>query len=332
MTAVLGLWVLIILFGVREKKNNGQPLIMAQSVALRGICAVEIMIGHLGGSTGSEILWPNRKAGILFVGIFFMLSGYGVAYSVQHKENYLRCFVGKKIIKLMIPAYLVYFICETINILYWQNRGWEMLINFKYFFASLNWYVWEQLALYIVYYCVYRLITNKAELAIGVVSVIFIAVAFAFRVNNPWYGSTLCFTLGLSYYKYEEEIQRLIADKFWIIILGFGSILVVATMAFLFWGNESILGNPVARNAASLSFCIVTLALLSRVEIGNSVSRCLGKCSYEIYLVHPFVLSFLSGIKLNSNIIFCWLTIGSSVLLAVIIHNITVMKIRSKVQ
>ena len=37
-------------------------------------------------------------------------------------------------------------------------------------------------------------------------------------------------------------------------------------------------------------------------------------------------------ISLNSNIIFCWLTIGSSVLLAVIIHNITVMKIRSKVQ
>lgn len=40
------------------------------SQAIKGLSALEIMIGHLGIATGFSFLYPNRKAGILFVGIF----------------------------------------------------------------------------------------------------------------------------------------------------------------------------------------------------------------------------------------------------------------------
>lgn len=54
---------------------------------------IVIMIGHIGLATGSIVLYPNRKAGILFVGIFFMLSGYGLIYSVDNKPEYLKHFL-----------------------------------------------------------------------------------------------------------------------------------------------------------------------------------------------------------------------------------------------
>ena len=126
---ILAAWIAIVLFGIEKKKIVGQPLEERQATALRGICAVEIMIGHIGLYTGNEILYPNRKAGVLFVGVFLLLSGYGVAYSVEHKKDYLQHFIRKKILKLILPAYLVYFLYEVFKVLFIQNVNWDILIN-----------------------------------------------------------------------------------------------------------------------------------------------------------------------------------------------------------
>lgn len=115
VVGILFLWIILIVVGIkRNKKLKGDALCQGNVMALRGICAIEIMMGHLGIATGSAVLFPNRKAGILFVGIFFALSGYGLMYSVSNKENYLRGFLIKRlIVKLLLPAYVV-FIISTI--------------------------------------------------------------------------------------------------------------------------------------------------------------------------------------------------------------------------
>ena len=318
---ILAAWIAIVLFGIEKKKIVGQPLEERQATALRGICAVEIMIGHIGLYTGNEILYPNRKAGVLFVGVFLLLSGYGVAYSVEHKKDYLQHFIRKKILKLILPAYLVYFLYEVFKILFIQNVNWDILINIRNFLTVLNWYVWEQLAFYIIYYFVYKIMPEKVDLILGYISFIFICVAFAGkRLDNPWYGSTLCFVLGLIYYKHKEKIQKLISRRFWMMVVGFGCLLAASTGAFLLLGNESIIGNPLARNIASLSFCMIVLTVLSKVKIGNQVSYCLGKCSYEIYLIHSFVLSLLWEHGVEPQGLFCWLTAGISVVSALGIY------------
>lgn len=103
-------------------------------------------------------------------------------------------------------------------------------------------------------------------------------------------------------------------------VVGFGCLLAASTGAFLLLGNESIIGNPLARNIASLSFCMIVLTVLSKVKIGNQVSYCLGKCSYEIYLIHSFVLSLLWEHGVEPQGLFCWLTAGISVVSALGIH------------
>ncbi len=123
MIIILLLWVLLILCGSERNKSGSLPLEREQSVALRGICAIEIMIGHIGLATGSAVLYPNRKAGILFVGIFFMLSGYGIAYCAEHKPGYFKHFIGKKALKLILPAYVVYAIYTAALIIMFGAAG-----------------------------------------------------------------------------------------------------------------------------------------------------------------------------------------------------------------
>ena len=107
MALILVLWLTLILAGISMNKDGQKPFCLKQTICLRGICAVEIMTGHIGLATGSVVLYPNRKAGILFVGIFFMLSGYGVVYGMEHKADYSKQFLLNRTIKLLIPAYAV---------------------------------------------------------------------------------------------------------------------------------------------------------------------------------------------------------------------------------
>ena len=75
MVIILILWIILIFWGISENKNHSNPLNKSLALALRGICAIEIMIGHIGLVTGSVVLYPNRKAGILFVGFFSCCPG-----------------------------------------------------------------------------------------------------------------------------------------------------------------------------------------------------------------------------------------------------------------
>ena len=115
MILVLIVWILLILVGINH--NQQDFLYEMNIIALRGICAIEIMLGHIGIVTGSIWLYPNRKAGILFVGVFFLLSGYGLMYSIENKKNYLKYFLYRKIQKLILPAYFIFFVAEWIKVI-----------------------------------------------------------------------------------------------------------------------------------------------------------------------------------------------------------------------
>lgn len=118
MLIILLSWMAIILIGISWKKDVLPPLDKNQATAIRGISAIEIMIGHIGVATGSLVLFPNRKAGILFVGIFFLLSGYGLALSADKKADYMDSFLLKKSTRLILPAYVVYAAYILISTVY----------------------------------------------------------------------------------------------------------------------------------------------------------------------------------------------------------------------
>lgn len=301
-------WIGTILYGAKILKSDisKSTLSNENSLVLRGISSIEIMLGHIGLATGGVILYPNRKAGILFVGIFFALSGYGLMYSKDTKTDYFNKFIPKRVKRVLIPAYIVYALIIIYRTFQYNAVNQLVnLVNIKFFFLETNWYVWEIILFYIVFYICSRKGrgSNSIEHCILFFSIIFILIAFLLKVDNPWYGSTLCFWVGIWYYNHRRWFEQKVIVHHYIlgIVLG-GVIVVTSILLFFLFGEHSIIGTLVARNVAAVFFVLTIIALLYKIQIGNKITMWLGAHSYEIYLFHLGFVGILQEYIDNPNI------------------------------
>lgn len=317
-------WIIIVLYKSSICDNYANPLSKENVLAVRGICAFEILLGHLGVATESVFLYPNRKAGILFVGVFFVLSGYGLAYSVTANSEYLKTFIKKRLPKILVPAVMIYIICISFQHVLCGDAKVSYIdrLNPLTFFETTNWYVWELVGLYILFWiCVRFDILKKHYLLILLVSLAFICVAHMCEIGKTWYGSTLCFWQGLILFEEQDKFKQKFVNKnpfLNMVILGLLTCLSIAL--FFFLDEGSIIGDIVARNIASLSFALMVIILLYCVKIGNNISKWLGKYSYEIFLFHPFLILIFRDIVKN-DIVFSVVVIVSSCLASYIYRN-----------
>lgn len=322
MPIILIAWIILVLLGIRYSKETICPFSLNNSLALRGICSIEIMIGHLGlpNATNSLYLYPNRKAGILFVGIFFALSGYGLMHCTIHKKGYLDSFLIKRIFKILFPAYAIFVFGILIKyFMHYPETFLYDILNFKSFFHSTNWYVWEIVLLYIVYYIFIR--KGKNGIYYIMISVcVFTILAYLIGLDNPWYGSTFCFLVGIILCIHENEFLSKIKvqNRHWLKIIIINSLITsTAILLFIFLGDQNMIGILILRNIASISFCILVITLLCKFEIGNYLSYFLGKYSYEIFLFHPIYIDIFRDIFSN-DLIFSVTVIFSSVISSII--------------
>lgn len=318
------IWIIIVLYKASICDKCSNPLSKENVLAVRGICAFEIMLGHLGVATESVFLYPNRKAGILFVGVFFVLSGYGLAYSVATNKDYIKTFIKNRIPKILVPAFVIYIIYILLQHIF--NGGAKVsyidALNPLAFFDATNWYVWELVGLYILFWiCVRFDILKKNYLLILAVSLVFVCVAYVCEIGKTWYGSTLCFWQGLMLFEAQEKFKRYFVSKHpFLNIVVLGVLTCVSIALFYFLDEGSIVGNVIARNVASISFSYMIIIILYCAQIGNNVSKWLGKYSYEIFLFHPFFILLFREI-VNNDIVFSLVVIFSSCLASYIYRN-----------
>ena len=316
---VLLVWLGLIFYGVKVRQNAGVALTMENTKALRGISAIEIMLGHIGIATHNVVQFPNRKAGILFVGIFFMLSGYGLAYGVANKEGYLRGFWMKRVPTVVVPAAIVI----AIDAIWHKGIGLEGVLE-----GGNRWYITELIVLYLVFYIGYRLAKNNGWIVVLLMSVVIVIGAFYVGVDNPWYGSTLCFPLGIIYFEHKEWTNGLKAATRWGAVGGLFVIMAVSMLGFFVYEN-TFFGNVIARNVASVSFCMIVILMLEVVSIGNTYSEILSVISYEVFLVHGYVIGSMKEIGLT-DYVFTVGVITVSVVLSVVLKKIDSMMLVRK--
>lgn len=312
---------------------EGQTLSSNVSYSIRGIAAIEIMLGHIGLDTQNAFLYANRKAGILFVGVFFMLSGYGLIFSLKNKPNYVNSFLKKRFLRIFVPAYIIYIITLFI-VLYQEGWNWELSSVLKYIFLGnfvngngYRWYVIELIGLYLVFKLLYkRFSIHRANYLFLIISTIFTIGAFALHFGSSWYGSMLCFNVGLFYGEYTKEIDNFFQKKFlkknilcaFFVLLGIGGFFVF---------GENFLGNVILRNLASVFWTLWLLSFLQKVSICSRLGVFLGKISYEIYLIHPMVIILLKDI--SDPFLFSVICITFSLFLAWIFHKISFARLGS---
>ncbi len=225
--------------------------------------------------------------------------------SLNENKEYLKHFLIRRMSSILIPAYLVYLLSGIIDL--FRLKQFPFLIIAQYvlcaeFFSRTNWYVFEILIFYIVFYLSCRFLRGGVKTAAIVImagACIFVVAAFYCRIDNPWYGSTLCFPLGMMYAQHEEEWNQYLRKKYWFKNAALVFICMVCIILFFVLGNRSLVGNPAARNMASVSFSIWVLSVIQKVKIDYKAFRWLGKISYEIFLLHPVCIAVLNDFNLN---------------------------------
>lgn len=318
MVVITILWLSLILIGIQYNENIGDTALTEKNtMALRGICALEIVMGHLGNGMNSIILFPNKKAGSFFVGIFFALSGYGIIYSFINKERYLSGFIWKKMKRLLLPAYIVFLLEIVLNCIL-DEKGLNLvdIINVKQFFRITNWYVWELLVFYIAFYfCikVFKNVEKTSVLMLGI-AIIFVGIAYYLNFEKPWYGATMCFGLGNFYYLYKDKFKEYFVKKnsFRNSILCCLNIIASIVIFYILGGG---IWAAIARNIASIFFVIFVFICLYRFNLTNGIAIWLGKYSYEIFLFHPFVFRELRP-RIRDDVIFAFAAIGVTILVS----------------
>lgn len=346
-------FVLLLLIGAKtsskeENKFFDDYLSVDNTNILKGIFAVTVVIYHLGLCTndnGSKLL--IHCSGDFAVKFFFFASGYGLL--TQYKKyrergiDYAKGFLGKHIPKLVIPLlvltvpYVLYFASgETyygvgkINL----DMFTDLFVHNGLYVVFNAWFVFELVALYIVFWLCFRFIKDyKKAVQFCVLATIALMCAFYClhiyqNYNNFWYYSTFAFAVGIIYAYYKENIDAFIKKRYEAVCFLLFPLLISLALAFFsvkrysadttgITSAENIILTPI--------FLLSLMALVTKIQPGcKGFWRFIGKISYELYLVHGlfYLLYRSSFINIQNSALYVFAVMASSIIAAVIIHCI----------
>ena len=281
------------------KKTPSKQEVINRLNHLRGLYSILIVIGHTSMNYEKELLPLLIIHKFNFVGVcfFFMISGCCLAINSNDRHNYLSGYIKKKPIKLMLLAltceivsriikYLILgVLCIDINII----LGW-------------NWYIYEALFFYIVFYVTFKVAKKKwlkcvliSLAAIGISSVQFYRVEIlhsSLFANHAWYFSAWSFAFGVTLGLYYDKIMSCVIRN----IYAYSVFCVLVSIACCFLTllpKDSYLGAVVLHNILGISLMMIIVIWANYFDYSKLPLSWLSKYSAEIYLYQFVVIEII---------------------------------------
>jgi len=359
MILILIALILILFTGVKVAgigEWQEEPLSLEKSKAVQGFAAVAIIIHHLSQTLMERagVLSFFIDLGVLFVGIFFFFSGYGLYTSLKTKEDYLRGFLKKRLVTVLIPFYvcnLVFVLCAFLTGAKFTVPELLAVISGWYLLNSHMWYIVEIVILYLAFYLFYRFIKNRtaATVAMGVFVVLMITGSLLLGHGDDfscsywfqgewWYNSTFLFIIGIIVSKHSEALLKFAKKGYYILLIAaslltglLGLATTHALATYSYWSEIPGVDPAYDDKFRCLSvqlpwiiaFVFFLILLMLKVRFGNPVLKFLGSIAIELYLIHNLFLTGLSEegvINVPNPILYVILTLLLSIGLATVLH------------
>lgn len=267
------------------------------------------------------ILFPLRKISTFGVGYFFILSGYGLAYSAANKPNYLQHF-WKKIGNLL---WITLFSSVLSTLIKNMVLGWGAPLRL------INWYMPAIITLYLIFYAAYRIFPESRNtrnfFLFGVVFAVILMVLYAdnFTGNNyrNYYISEMAFPFGVFIYEYANTIASFMKKK--------SAIFIIVAAEIIFGGiaftvPERGVLDLVFHNLMLIPIGLLLIWLMNKLEINNPVLKTMNRYSMFIYLFQFPVLVILKNAYLSNerpfDVFYFVGVLGLTCILAVIIQHV----------
>ncbi len=322
--------------------SNNDVLDKYNSNKIKGLLAILIIMHHLSIYIKDVILFKILTIiGIIAVSAFFFYSGYGLMTSYLKKESYLKDFLNKRIMKIVIP-YIIAIIFTGLAYLLTRQLTPRKIFNSLVEgepIVRFSWYVLAIIILYVVFYLSAKFLKKKKMINIAVFggTILYcIVVNNVLGFNNWWVNSCFAFFIGIYWASYKEKYAITLKDKnkiirYAIILL----IILFVIIGFQFFTSEyaamdiinntnladDIMKQPIPvinMNIICIILLFMLFNILEKVRLNDKVFTFLGNISFEIYLYHGLIMYLLRNPCYYCRIdyIYAILVIGLSIILA----------------
>lgn len=264
---------------------------------MRGGAILLVILCHMVGTFFDGRIVYFTPLGGIGVAIFLMLSAYGLNES--YKKHGLSNWWKKRLMAVWVP----YFIIECS--LYWPFHEWNFFdflkdITFLRPLYENGWYLNYLAICYIMFYLIMNnSFTRKYKIAFwGILSIVSFFVLSPIRAEQ-----SLSFFAGLIFSEKKEKQGKLNWKS--------GSVFIIFSVIFLVLKQTSIIRNApqVVYNFAQLMIklpCGIGVCgwiISVNKKISLKFLDLVGKISYELYLVHGYILSMVP-INIGGAIVF----------------------------
>lgn len=305
----------------KHKTWNEEFMTLSQTKYLQGFFAICVLLHHASQKTCAP--WHNPQyivhgldffvfIGYLFVSVFLFCSGYGLYKSYKQKENYLRGFVKRRILPLVLAYYSTGLIFFVVRLLMGEKMNGAQMFYYLSGAQLCNPNTWFVIALSIFYfgfYLAFRLIKKDALALMATILVVFGYTLIGTMIDHNnwwmrgewWYNSVHLFSMGLLFARFEKPVVAHV-KKFYpvYLILSIVGLIVLSPLSqmaqsiFSYYGENFHAPDKVQRRwvclltqmGVSCSFVLLVFLLNMKIRIGNKVLQFMGTLTLEFYLIH----------------------------------------------
>lgn len=301
--------LVIIISGCRiNGEKDANYLSLKNTKMEKGIAAIFIVLHHLSqhlNVTGPLLIM--RYIGFIMVAVFFFISGYGLAYSLRYKLNYLNCFFKNRILPILIP----YWIINTLNIIYYLVKG-HQFTSTQYILSYVGfdiitgtWFVTSILCMYIFFWIAFK--TKYSYVVLFFLTFSYYIVCILLKLHSSYTASISAFLLGVLWVKLDVHFVIWMKERYLLKLFFCIFVFGLAFLGRLFLslkGIDNEMLHLLLRNLVSILFVVAMLAVTQRVSFNGTILNWLGNISYELYVVHYVLLTMLNGLDVSLYLLF----------------------------
>lgn len=270
---------------IKKQSENAEKLLsVGYTTVLRGIAILMVYLQHTMGGLGSRFFTPLGGGG---VAIFLIISGFGLSES--YKKKGLSQYWKKKFLHVFFPWILIFFIFQYD----FTQLDIPTILGNITLIKPIPWYLQYQLLWYVIFYIIHRFdLIKRYEYLIYALA----ALCIFFFGGDLQAEQSITFILGIMISRHLSVIMAFPPQKMSILII------LMAILAIFSLGIKQI---PIIRESFDnkilfhfIQLCLKTSLALSVIFglqyvkkiLNNSFLSFTGKISYEIYLVHLWVV------------------------------------------
>ncbi|MBR5413426.1 MAG: acyltransferase [Fibrobacter sp.] len=295
---------------------------------LKGVSAIIVVFVHVPEAYHN----PGQRLimcfGFVAVTVFFMISAYGMLFSVnKNEEKYLSHFWRNRLASLLIPCLLIHLVGIVFKTI--QGRDFSVI----HYLISLPGYVWVLLQ-YCLLFFVVMLCRQKFRLSFRLCHVLMVLAitgsSLYLYLSSPdaenssqmgWCYERMGLVWGTLLFVFFPRVANFMRQRWVAKTAVLGLLSLALGVAYVLNKHIWFYGEYLLKIVLGFVIISFVLFLAKKRTFGNAVINHLGLISYEIYLSHELVMSIVASYfpSISSGLFVC-ATLAFTILLSSFVH------------